>query len=67
MIENPERAGDQIAVYEAGVEGALKAYVAIRAKQSKFSWPGLDDLIEKQRTGTLHDAVVTAAEKCASR
>jgi len=66
IIENPEKASDEVAVYEAGVEGALKAYVAIKAKQPKFSWAGLDELLEKQQRGELHETVVAAAAKCAS-
>jgi hypothetical protein len=67
IIEHPDKAQNQIAVYQAGLEGALKAYASIRKQQPKFSWPFLDDLQEKQSRGELEAHVVSAAQKCASK
>jgi hypothetical protein len=67
MIEHAEKAQDQVAVYNAGLEGALKAYAAIKAQQPKYMWPFLDELRERQAQGKLDAYVVSAAQKCASK
>jgi hypothetical protein len=66
MIENPERAHDQLAVYQAGLEGALKVYDAIRKQEPKISWPFLDELEQKKERGELPAHVAAAAQKCAA-
>lgn len=67
IIENPTMASDQVAVYQAGVEGALKTYESIRKEQPKIVWPFLDELRRKQEQGELRAYVASAAEKCAAR
>jgi hypothetical protein len=67
IVENPEQANDRVAVYQAGVEGALKTYAAIRAQEPKVAWPFLDDLLKRQERGELREYVVSAAQKCAAR
>jgi hypothetical protein len=64
IIENPDKAKDELAVYQAGLEGCLKSYDAIRKTQPKISWPLLEDL-ERKGPEALHEYVVSAAKKCA--
>lgn len=66
IIENPDKAKDEVAVYQAGLEGSLKVYDAIRKAQPKVSWPFLDEL-EKKDSKDLQAYVVSAAQKCASK
>ncbi|HEV7842107.1 MAG TPA: hypothetical protein VGO69_00345 [Pyrinomonadaceae bacterium] len=53
MIEHPEQAEDEPAVYLAGLEGSLKAYEALLKAKPKATWPFLDDLIAKRERGEL--------------
>lgn len=64
IVEHPDSADNQTAVYRAGLEGALKAYEAIRQQEPKYAWPFLDELRQKRDSGTLEEFVVTAARKC---
>ena len=64
VIAHPDKAGDDIAQYTAGVEGVLKAYQSIlREKQSAKS-KSLDDLLLKQSQGQLADHVLEASKGC---
>jgi hypothetical protein len=63
IIENPDKVKDQVAVYQAGLEGCLRTYDSIRKAQSKISWPFLDEL-EKKGSDELHAYVASAAQKC---
>ena len=67
IIEHPESAKDQPAVYRAGVEGALKAYEAIRQQKPKYVWPLLDELRQKRDSGALQDFVAAAVRKCEAK
>lgn len=64
IIEHPDNAKDQVAVFRAGVEGALKAYEAIRQRKPKYVWPFLDELRKQRDSGTLQEYVEAAARKC---
>ena len=64
IIKNPDRAKDNLAVYTAGVEGALRAYESILKTKPKATWPFLDDLIEKRDKGELSEYVRQAAAHC---
>lgn len=64
IIENPDKAKDDVVVYTAGLEGALKAYESILKVQPKAKWPFLDDLIEKRSKGELGEFVRQAATHC---
>lgn len=66
IIENPAKATDQVAVFQAGLEGALRTYESIRKQQPKFTWPALDDLLAKEQRGELQTYVSDAAAKCAA-
>jgi Protein of unknown function (DUF998) len=64
-LEHQDKARDDIAIYSAGVEGALRAYeVMVRSKpDAKLAF--LDDLVAKRDHGELVDHVARLAkEKC---
>lgn len=65
IIEHPENAKNDLAVYTAGVEGALKAYQALLKAKPDGRWPFLDDLIEQQKSDELKDYIRrTVEERC---
>ena len=64
VIENPDKAKDKDAVYMAGMEGALDAYQAIRAKDPSFKAKRLDEFDQKRTDGKLAEAVASATKKC---
>jgi hypothetical protein len=64
VIEHPEQANKRVAIYTAGVEGSLKAYQSILKTHPEATWPFLDDLILKQKTGELSKYVEKATTKC---
>lgn len=57
LISHPDQAKDQVAVYTAGVEGALRAYESILKMKPKAKWPFLDELIEKRGKSELTEYV----------
>jgi hypothetical membrane protein len=64
-IENPGKARDDVAVYTAGVEGALHAYEVLVKSTPGAHLAVLDDLIEKRDQGELVDHIARLAnEKC---
>ncbi len=67
IIEHPNSANDQRTVYRAGLEGALKAYEAIRQQKPKYVWPFLDELRQKRDSGALQEFVEAAVRKCAAK
>jgi len=46
-----------VAVYIAGLEGALRAYESILTTKPNAKWKFLDDLIEKRNKGKLAEHV----------
>ena len=64
IIANPDKAKDDVAVYTAGLEGALRAYESILKLKPKAKWPFLDDLIDKHSKGELTEFVRQAATHC---
>jgi hypothetical protein len=64
VISNPDKAKDDVAVYMAGVEGALRAYENILKAKPKGKFPFLDDLIEKRNQSHLLEYVQSAAARC---
>lgn len=64
VITNPDKAKDDIAVYGAALEGALKAYEAILKAEPKAKRPFLDDLLVKREQGQLAGYVREAAMRC---
>lgn len=67
IIEHPEQAKDNVAVYTAGLEGSLKAYQSILKVHPEARWPFLDDLIVKEQNGELPKYVEKATAKCRKR
>jgi hypothetical membrane protein len=64
-IEDPAEARDDLAVYTAGVNGALRAYEVLVKTTTTARSAVLDDLIEKRDRGELFDHVAgLAREKC---
>lgn len=63
VIENPNKTKDSVAVYLAGVNGALDGYRTIR-DNSNYRLPQLDDLSQKREQGKLADYVRNIAKKC---
>ena len=64
-IENPGKARDDVAVYTAGVEGALRAYEVLVKSALDAHLAVLDDLIEKRDQGELVEHIARLAkEQC---
>ena len=64
VIENPDKAQDQAAVQLAGVEGVLRTWQAIKAAKPKAKYPLMDELLEKQKAGTLAEHVQAGLAGC---
>jgi hypothetical protein len=64
LIEHPQKAADNSAVYLAGVESALKAYRAILKTKPEAKSRGLDELVAKEDEGLLQDYVHDASGAC---
>lgn len=64
IIENPDKAKDDYAVYLAGVEGVLRAWEAIKSSKPKAKFPLLDELLQKQQAGSLADQVKANMSGC---
>ena len=66
VIENPDKAQDDAAVYLAGVEGVLRTWEAIKTAKPKAKFPLMDELLHKRQAGTLADHVKTGMSGCKS-
>ena len=64
QIEHPTEANDENALYLAGVEGTLRMYEAILAKEPKAHWPEIDALLAKRASGELATFVRETVPKC---
>jgi len=64
IIEHPEEGDDRLAVYAAGLEGALRAYEAILRDKPRLRRPYLDRLIRLRDDGTLIEYVTEVMERC---
>lgn len=53
LIQHPEKVNDQLTIYIAGVEGALRAYNNVIAKSPTKRNPSLDLLLKTQADGQL--------------
>ena len=66
-LEDPGEARDDVAVYTAGVEGALRVYQVLVKSTADAHLAALDDLIGKRDRGELVDHIGKLAnEKCQS-
>jgi hypothetical protein len=66
VIENPDRAKDDFAVYLAGVEGVLRTWQAVKAAKPKAKFPLMDELLQKQQAGALAEHVKAGMAGCKS-
>ncbi len=57
VLQNPDKQNAILAQYQAGVEGALRAYEALLKANPKDRQPYLDDLIQRREAGTLSQFV----------
>jgi hypothetical protein len=64
IIENPDKAQDDAAVYLAGVEGVFRTWQAIKSAKPKAKFKLMDELLEKQQAGTLADYVKAEMSGC---
>jgi hypothetical protein len=64
IIEHPDKAQDQAAVYLASVEGVLRTWQAIKTAKPKAKFPLMDELLEKQQAGTLAEHVQAGMQGC---
>jgi hypothetical protein len=64
LIENPDKAQDDAAVYLAGVEGVLRTWEAIKTAKPKAKFPLMDELLQKREAGTLADHVQAGMSGC---
>ena len=64
LIENPDKAQDDAAVYLAAVEGVLRTWEAIKIAKPKAKFPLLDELLQKQQAGTLAAHVKDGMSGC---
>ena len=62
-IENPGKARDDVAVYTAGVEGALRAYEAMVKSTPNARLAALDDLVVSRERGELVDYIAQLAKQ----
>jgi hypothetical protein len=67
IIEHPDKAGDEVAVQLAGVEGVLRTWQAIKTAKPKAKFPLLDELLAKQQAGTLADHVREGLKGCTKK
>jgi len=61
-IQNPDKQADNLAEYQAGVEGALKIYELLVKSNPKDQQPYLDDLLQRRYAGTLPQWVKERAD-----
>jgi hypothetical protein len=66
IIQHPELAKDEHQVYLAGVEGALRAYVALKQAKPKVKIEGFEQLLTRQQAGQLGEFVKSAMSGCKS-
>ena len=67
IIEHPEQANDDFQVNLAGVEGVLKTYENIKKAKPKVKMEPLEQLLVKQQSGQLADAVMDAMSGCKAK
>jgi hypothetical protein len=64
IIENPDKAKDDAAVYTGAVEGVLRTWQAIKTAKPKAKFPLMDELLAKQQAGTLPEHVQAGMKGC---
>ena len=64
ILENPDKAQDDAAVFLAGVEGVLRTWEAIKTEKPKAKFPLMDELLQKRQAGTLAEHVKATSSGC---
>ena len=64
LLEHPQKAAANNAIYLAGVESALKAYRSILKTKPEAKSRALDELVAKEDEGLLADYVRDASKGC---
>lgn len=64
IIEHPEKASDNLAKSVDGMEGVLKAYMAILKTDPQATAQSLDAYLQKQKEGKLADVVREKTKEC---
>ena len=64
ILENPDKAQDEKAVHMAGIEGALRAYAAMKTEDPTLKISGMELLVKLQAEGKLPEHVAKAMKKC---
>jgi hypothetical protein len=64
IIENPDQAKDDAAVYLGGVESVLRTWEAIKAAKPKAKFPLMDELLQQRQAGTLAEHVKAGMSGC---
>ncbi|HEX5160823.1 MAG TPA: hypothetical protein VFV88_03820 [Steroidobacteraceae bacterium] len=64
VLENPDKAKDEIAVHLAGVESALRTYAVMKAEDAKLEIPAMEKLVKLQAEQKLPEHVSKATKKC---
>jgi hypothetical protein len=62
-IEHPDQASDDVAMYTAGTEGALRVYEVILKTKPDAQLSYLDDLLGRRERGELAEYVARVAKK----
>jgi hypothetical protein len=63
-LQNPDKQNDDLAQYQAGVEGALKIYELLLKTNPKDHQLILDDLLQRRDAGTLAQWIKERAVGC---
>lgn len=64
ILEHLDRASDTHAIHQAGVEGVLRAYAAMKAAKPTLALAPIETLVRIQSDGKLSDFVTEAMSKC---
>ena len=64
ILENPDKAHDIEAVHLAGIEGALRTYAAMKARDAKLEIPAMEELVKLQAEQKLSEHVSRISKKC---
>ncbi len=64
ILENPDKAQDEEAIHVAGIEGALRAYAAMKAEDPTLVIPAMESLAKLQAERKLPEHVAKAMKTC---
>lgn len=64
ILENPDKAEDDATVYQAGVEGVLRTWQAIKVAKPDAKFALMDELLQKQQAGTLVEYIKNNMKEC---